>query len=100
MFALLSLSIKMITNPICNKRSWLFAKDASVKMTSFKEVRSSCTKCKPRIGLSICHYMHLLSAFASFFFGLTIWTANKRSKAASGWHIIAMYATQARWATY
>ena len=100
MFALLSLSTKVITNLICDERSWLFAKDASIKMTSFKEVRSSYIKCKPRIRLLIYHYMRLLSAFASFSFGLTIWAANEILKAAFGWHIVAIYTTQACWAMY
>ena len=99
-FALLSLSTKMITNPICDERSQLFANDASIKITNFKEVRSSCTKCRPWVELLICHCIHLLRAFASFSFGLTIWAVKKRSKVASGQHIVAIYAAQACWVTY
>ena len=95
-FALLSMSTKVITNPICDEKLLLFANDASVKMTNFKEVKSSCTKCRPRVGLLICHYMRLLRTFASFSFALTIWAAKKRSKAASSWHIVAIYAARAR----
>lgn len=67
MFALLSFLTKVITNPNYDKRSWLFVKDVSVKMTCFKEVRSSYTKCKLWVRWLICHKIRLLNAFASFF---------------------------------
>lgn len=82
MFALLSLSIKLITNLIYDKKLYLFAKDAFIKMISFKEIKSSYTKYKLQVRLLIGHYIHLLSVFASFSFELAIWAANKRSKAA------------------
>lgn len=71
-FAIFSLSTKVIINPICNKISKLFAKDVSIKMTSFKELKSSYTKYKLWVRLSIYYYMHLLSIIVSFFSGLTI----------------------------
>ena len=84
MFALLLRWPKVITNPICDERLWLFVNNASVKIMSFKEVRSSCTKRRPQVGWSICHCIRLLRAFASFSFGLTILAANEKSKAAFG----------------
>lgn len=71
-FTLFLLLIKVITNLIFDKKSYLFANNASVKITSFQEIRLSCTKYRPRLRQSIYYCMRLLRAFASFSFGLTI----------------------------
>jgi len=90
--ALLSLSISVITKPIWDKRSWLFAKDKSVKIINLREslLVLSCTKRSPLEGLLICHYSRLLSCFACSSFGLMTCAANKRLKAASSWQTVAM----------
>lgn len=71
-FVLMSLSTKIITNLIYDKRLQLFAKDVSLEMTSFKKMRWSYIKCKPWVKLSICHYIRLLRVFPFFSSGLTI----------------------------
>ena len=83
-------SMSVMTNSICDERSWLFAKEASVKTMSFKDVMSSHTKQRPFKGLSNYHCICLLSAFVSCLFRLMTWAANDKLNAASGWLTVAM----------
>ena len=55
MFAVRFLSVSTITNPICEERSLLLAKEASVKIVRFNESISSGTNVRPLARLSICH---------------------------------------------
>ena len=100
MFALLDTSVSTITKPICEERSLLLAKEASVNASSCRELTSSLTYVRPRSGLSFCHLIRLLRAVTSLFKGVVTWAAKDKSKDASGWHIDAIYAPLARCATY
>jgi hypothetical protein len=48
-------SVSTSIKPICNNRSLLLAKEASVNTSRLREFRSSGTKVSPLIALSICH---------------------------------------------
>jgi len=55
MLALLLQSARTITNPICDERSLLLAKEASVKINKLSDLKSSGTNVRPLVELSICH---------------------------------------------
>ena len=55
MFAFPESSLMTRIYPICDKRSLLFAKDESIKTSSYKDCFSSLTKRNPLAALSICH---------------------------------------------
>ena len=54
-FAVRFWSVSTITNPICEERSLLLAKEASVKIIRFSESISSSTNVRPLVRLSICY---------------------------------------------
>jgi len=55
MFARLVASVSTRTYPICDKKSLLFANDASVKISSCKDSLFSLTKRNPLAAFSICY---------------------------------------------
>ena len=86
MLALLFLSISVIIKPIWENRSWLLAKDKSVKIINFREslLISSWTKQSPWEGLLIYHCSYLLSYFVYFSFGLMTCAIKDRLNVAFG----------------
>ena len=92
MLALLSLSISVIIKPIQENRSWLLAKDKSIKIINLREslLILSWTKRSPREGLSIYHYNHLLSYLIYSFFRLIICATKEKLKGAFSWQTVAI----------
>ena len=92
MLALLSLFTSVIIKPIWEDRSWLLAKDKSVKIISLRESLFilNWIKQSPQEGLLICHYSHLLSCLACSFFGLMTYATKEKLKVAFGWQTMTM----------
>ena len=61
MFADWFWSISVITKLICDDRSLLLAKEASINTSKLREFMSSGMKVSPLVALSICYYICLLS---------------------------------------
>jgi hypothetical protein len=55
---------------ICEERSTLFVKEASVNTSSFRVFLSSSTNLRPLVGLSICYCKRLFSNSISVAVGL------------------------------
>ena len=100
--ALLSLSTSIIIKPIQKNRSWLLAKDKSIKIINLKKslLILSQTKWSLQEGLLIYHYSYLLSCFACFSFGLMIYIIKKRLKIVSSWQTVVIQAPLALQAMY
>ena len=70
MFTLFIASARTSTYLICDNKSLLFAKDASVKASNYKVVTFNLTYVSPLAGFLICQARRQLSAFTSSLFGL------------------------------
>ena len=84
MFALLDTSVSTITKLIYKERSLLLAKEASINISSYRELTSSLTCVRPRSGLSVYYLIRLLRAVTSLFKGVVTWAAKDKSKDALG----------------
>ena len=101
MFAWSCLSASAITYPICEEQSGLLVKESvNINRRGESSVRSRGTKRSPRDSFSICQVSLLLSFLMSSSLGSVTCAAVERSKAASGWQTVAIYAPLARSATY
>ena len=69
MFAVRFWFVNTITYLICEDRSLLFVKDASINISKLSEFRLSGVKVRPLVGLLIYYYIRLLSCFISSFYG-------------------------------
>lgn len=87
--------LSIIMYPICELMSLLLVKEVSTNVYSFSFLISSYTYIRPRLILSFCHLIRLFNLDISSFNGLVVWAAAARSKVASGWQIVAMYAPRA-----
>jgi hypothetical protein len=85
MLAFFVASVITITYLVCDERSLLLAKEASVKTRSYMLLVSSLTNFRPLSGFFICYFKRLFRAFVSSLLGLITWVAKERSKDASGW---------------
>jgi hypothetical protein len=57
-----------IIKPICDDKSLLLVKEASVNINKLRELMSSGIKVSPLVVLSICHWMRLLNYLTSTFY--------------------------------
>ena len=89
-----------MTQPICEDRSLLFAKEAFVNTRSCSVLTSNSTNFRPLFAFSICQLNCLLRLFMLSLTGLITWAAKDKLNAASSQHTDAMYAPLARCATY
>jgi len=71
-------SVSTIIKLICDNRSLLLAKEASVNTITLIEFRFSGIKVSPLIALLICYWMRLLSYLTFSFYGFTAWAVKDK----------------------
>jgi hypothetical protein len=71
-------SISIIIKLVCDDRSLLLAKEASVNTSKLRESRSSGIKVSPLVALLICYWICLLSCLTSASCGSVTWAAKDK----------------------